>query len=108
MKRTPLKRNTPLKARKGLNKMSSKTKDELKIWKDTKLQRIQLLIDKYEYIPCEYCGKPIIGGSEIFCLEGHHNSHDRRDCSFDNCRILHRICNQQIEDLNIKDVPSML
>jgi len=107
-RKTRLKSFTPLKSRKGLNKMSQRTKDELIIWRNVKLERMQKLIDKFGFIPCEYCGKPIVSNSEIFCAEGHHNNHNRRDNTFENCRILHRLCNQLIEDKNIKDVKSLL
>ena len=93
---------------KPLNKMSSKAQKELKIWLAIKNLRIILLQRKLGYLPCEYCGNKIINGSELYRPEGHHNNHNRRDNTLDNCRILHRMCNQVIEDKNIKDVPSML
>lgn len=103
----PLKRRTSLKATKGLNRMSDKAKEELQFWLKVKAKRVKLLMNRYGYIPCEYCLKPI-GAGEIFSPEGHHNNRNRRDNSPENCRILHRVCNQKIEDLNIRDVPSLL
>lgn len=88
--------------------MSERTKKELVIWRKVKRERIQLLIDKFGYIPCEFCKRPISSGSEIYCLEGHHNNHNRRQNVLENCRITHRICNQEIERLHVKDVPSLL
>lgn len=104
----PLKRYTPLRAKKQLSSMSKKTKKELATWALVKTERIQKLREKYGYTPCEYCLKPIQSGSDLFCAEGHHNNHDRRQNEFENCRILHRVCNQRIEDLNVRDVPSLL
>jgi len=84
------------------------------------------LRDKFGYVPCELCVDyfvterrvpwldenssllVIIEGHEWFHAEGHHNNHDRRDSSPANCRILHGICNQQLEDHNIKDIKSLL
>lgn len=108
MRRTPLHRYTPLETKTGLRKMSSRTKLEMAIWRTVKEARILALESKLGYIPCEYCGKVIINESELWCAEGHHNDHNRRHNFPNNCRILHRICNQQIEDRNIKDVPSLL
>ncbi len=104
----PLKRKTQLKAKKGLNRMSDKTKAELKAWLKIKEARMNKLRDAFRYIPCEYCHQPINSNSELFCAEGHHNDKDRRNNTFENCRILHRYCNQLIEDKNIKYIPSML
>lgn len=117
MKRTlpqiPLKRKTPLRAKKGLNKMSDKAKAELRVWLKIKAERIRKLLDKFGYIPCEYCHSikktdSIVTQSEILCAEAHHNNGNRRDNTERNCRIVHRLCNQLIEDENIKDVPSLL
>ncbi len=100
----PLKQHTPLRAKKGINKMSDKAKDELKIWLKVMAERIRQLQEKFGYLPCENC-KKTIGGMP----EAHHNNHNRRDCSFSNCRITDAYCNRiVIEDNNIKDVPSLL
>ncbi len=104
----PLKRKAPLKRSKDLNKMSERAKKELTVWMVVKHDRMMALLKKFFFIPCEYCKKPIIEGSELWCAEGHHNNHNRRDNRFENCRILHRVCNQQIENWNTKDVPSLL
>lgn len=104
----PLKSKTQLKAKKGLNRMSDKTKEELKIWRDIKHQRMQALELKFGYMPCEYCNQPTDNFSPFNYPEGHHNNHDRRDNRFENCRVVHRVCNSLIEDRNVKDVPSLL
>jgi len=104
----PLKRKTPLRAKKGLNRMSDKAKEELKIWLQIVFERKDKLMEKFGYIPCEYCHQTIQSGHDLFRAEGHHNNHNRRDNTFGNCRILHRVCNQLIEDKNIRDVPSLL
>ncbi len=114
MKRTtpqlPLKRRTPLRASKGLNRMSNKAKEELKTWLGIKAGRIQKLQDKFDYIPCEYCFGTIynLGAGSSFSAEAHHNDGNRRHNIPSNCRIVHRYCNQLIEDKNIKDMPSLL
>ncbi len=95
------------KKRKPLKMMSKKAKMELKIWTAVKKERVKLLEAKFYYVPCELCGKPISWEGQK-TLEGHHSDHDRRNNELDNCRILHRVCNQRIEDENIKDVPSLL
>ena len=84
--------------------MSDKAKAELKVWGKVVKERKQALLDKYGFIPCEYC-KEFAGESVV----GHHNDHDRRNNCIENCRIVHPFCNSiTIEDNNVKDVPSML
>jgi hypothetical protein len=116
MKRTPLKsytllrRYTPLKAKKGLNRMSNRAKVELEVWLRIKRERMQKLLDKFGYVPCELCMKRV-GNiySERERAEAHHNNHNRRQNEAWNCRILHAYCNRiVVEDNNIKDVPSLL
>lgn len=104
----PLKRKTPLKAKKGLNRMSDSAKEELKIWRKVTSERKSKLQEKFDFIPCEYCQQAIENGSELWRAEGHHNSKNRRDNSAENCRVLHRYCNQYIEDTNTRDIPSLL
>lgn len=114
MKRTPLNRKTPLKRTTGLKRttrlkpMSDRAKAELKIWRKVLARREELPAEKYGFVPCEYCQVPIHETSELYCAEGHHNNHNRRDNTLENCRITHRVCNQLIEVRHIKDVPSML
>lgn len=104
----PLHQHIPLKRKKGLNKMSERTKVELKIWGTVVSERKEQLLAKFGYIPCEYCHQWIQNGSDLYCAEGHHNNHNRRENTFENCRILHRVCNQLIEEKHVKDVPSLL
>ncbi len=88
--------------------MSEKAEDELIVWRVVKHERMMALLKRWNFIPCEYCKESVNTDSELYSPEGHHNNHNRRDNSFGNCRILHRVCNQLIEDNNIKDVPSLL
>lgn len=104
----PLKQHTPLRAKKGINKMSDKAKEELKIWLKVKAERIRQLQEKFGYIPCEFCHQRIDSNSELYKAEGHHNNFNRRENTLGNCRVLHRVCNQLVSDNNIKDVPSLL
>ncbi len=106
--RLPLKRKTPLRAKKGINKMSDRAKEELKIWRKVTSERQEKLMAEFCFIPCEYCHQMIQSGSDLFRAEGHHNNKNRRDNLPSNCRILHRYCNQIIEDKNIRDIPSLL
>ncbi len=111
MTKLGMKRTIPqilLRRKKGLNRMSDKAKAELKAWLEIKEARINALRDAFRYVPCEYCHQPINYNSELFYPEAHHNNGNRRDNSASNCRVLHRYCNQVIEDKNIKDVPSLL
>jgi hypothetical protein len=113
MKRTeprkPLQRNTTLKRIKGLNKMSERAKQEMKTWMRIKKERMANLNEKFGYVPCEYCKIATDSFSEIYTPEAHHNDQNRRNCTAENARILHRYCNQLIEDKNIKElVPSLL
>ena len=106
--KTPLLRKTPLRAKAGLKQMSVKTKAELEVWQQVKIIRMIALQRQYDYIPCEYCFKSVVKGHPFFYPEGHHNNHNRRINTLENCRILHRVCNQWLEDNNIRDVPSLL
>ena len=86
--------------------MSDRSKKELKSWMQAKAQRIEKLIEKFEYLPCEFCLYPIY---DVKNADAHHNNHDRRNCSFANMRICHPYCNRiSIEDNNVRDVPSLL
>lgn len=106
-----MKRTTPqlsLRRTKKLKQISTKSKVALRKWLTIKALRIIALQDKYGYVPCEYCHVPIFTGNELLTPEGHHNDGNRRHNYPDNCRILHRMCNQLMEDNNIKNVESLL
>ncbi len=102
MKRTALLRWTSLKRTKGLNKVSKKQARENALWSRIKRERQHLLLDKFGYIPCEWCKKRIV----VAYPDGHHNK--GRANTLENCRILHRLCHTYITDNNIKDVPNLL
>jgi hypothetical protein len=107
--RKPLQRKISLKRTKGLNKQSKRAKVEMKTWIQIKKERMANLNEKFGYVPCEYCKIATDSFSEIYTPEAHHNDQNRRNCTAENARILHRYCNQLIEDKNIKElVPSLL
>jgi RNase P subunit RPR2 len=92
--------------RTALKSMSARAREESKVWKEVVRRRVQALNDKFGFLICEHCGWPITEGSQ---LDGHHNDHNRRNNTFENCRICHPGCNRYaIEDGNVKDVPSLL
>lgn len=106
---TPLRRNTPLKRTKGLNKQSKRAKVEMKTWIQIKKERMANLNEKFGYVPCEYCKIATDPTYPMYIPEAHHNDQNRRNCVPENARILHKYCNQLIEDKNIKGlVPSLL
>ncbi len=116
-RRTPLRAKTPLKSYVGLKsrnpmkRMSVKAQCELEVWMKVKRERIEKLIAKFDFVPCEYCHKAIAANVEdgMMYSDAHHNNHDRRDNSLGNQRICHPYCNRiAIEDNYVKDVPSLL
>lgn len=94
--------------RTALRPISKKARINIDIWREVKDARKLALDAKFGYIPCELCGGPTSENNELYYPEGHHNDHNRNHNYPSNCRILHRVCNQRIEDENIKDVPSLL
>lgn len=102
MKRTPLTRKTPLKP------VSDRAKKEAVEWANTKIKRMFMLKDKYGFVPCEHCCRKTNSYSLFDFPDAHHNNHNRRDNTLENCRIVRRICHQYITDNNVKDVPSLL
>ncbi len=98
----------PLRRVKRINKMSDMAKIEMAIWEAVKKERMAALQEKYRYVPCELCLGATNTSSELWVPEAHHLDGNRRHNLSSNCRILHRVCNQRIEDKNIKDVPSLL
>ncbi len=106
---TPLKRRTKLQGHKGLKPMSDKAKAENKVWQKIKKERMEALREKFGFVPCELCLKPTNSASEIDYPEAHHENGKRRGENNNpaNCRILHRTCNQWLEE-NFRSVPSLL
>jgi hypothetical protein len=116
MKRTPLKsykslRRTPLKSsgkpmkQSPLKICSDKQAILNKLWAKIKKQRIELLIEKYGYLPDEYTGEDI---TNAYIIDGHHNNHNRKDNFLWNCRILKRLSHITVTDNNVKDVKDWL
>jgi len=93
--------------RTALAQQSKRAKKEAIIWSRVKKERMERLREKFGYVLCEYCfGKVGVG---MLAPEGHHNDKNRRNNSDPrNCRILHRYCNQRIEDINVRGIPSLL
>ena len=117
MKKSPIKRFTPLKAKTPLKRtgylkrktplkpISDKAKLEYQVWIGVKRERVKLLIDKFGFLICEFCKKPITYGQ---VYDGHHFNRNRRDNTLENQRIVHRIpCHGTITDNNIS-VESLL
>lgn len=102
---TKLKQKTPLKAHKPLNKVSDKQELKNKEWAKIKKQRIELLIEKYGFLPDEYTGEDI---SNEAIIDGHHNDRNRNHNYLSNCRILKRFTHTVVTDENIKDVKDWL
>lgn len=95
MKKTPLKRRTPLR------KVSDKQRIKNKLWADITDEKAKEL----NYI-CEYCGKK---GQRVFSegwdyLDGHHKIKRRFNVhTKENCQIVHRInCHTEVD--RIKEV----
>jgi len=100
MKRTLLKRKTPLKARKGLNPVSDKQRVKNALWNKITDERAE----EEGYI-CQWCHSigQRLSPSLSYYLDGHHilkrryNIHTR-----ENCYVCHRFgCHGEIEDKNI-------
>lgn len=73
-------------------------------WLITKNQKSYQLAEKYDYVICEYCGRP--GWNNDFgCLVGHHIDHNRRNNKISNCYICHVICHREIHDRRIQVKP---
>ncbi len=89
--------------RSPLRQTSKKQAKENRIWSKVKLKRMEQLMEKFDYIPCEYCKRHASGFAD-----GHHNNGIRRENTFENCRIVHRLCHSTIHDKNVMDVRSLL
>ena len=101
LKQTVLKRFTGLKARTGLKPKSGKQKIRDKEWSQAKLIRRGEIESRYDYVLCEYCGRPP-WENELGILDGHHMDNNRRNNLPSNCYICHRVCHSKITDNNIK------
>lgn len=88
--------------RPSIRKISPQQAKEYREWTKVKKERCALLLERYEYIPCEWCK------GDVRYPDGHHVNHDRRNNTLENCRVVHRACHRKIEDGNIKDIPSLL
>lgn len=96
-------KRTPLKATKGLKKVSEKQAAKNKIWREITLDRKLQIIRKFGTLICEYCGKPE-SGHEIQGLpwDGHHIDGDRNNNTPENNFIAYRTCHSYITDHNLK------
>ena len=97
MKRSPLKRKTPLR------KITPKTADRNQIWKEICLWRINWIVALVGYLICEWCGERGSLDSESFIgVWGHHKNGDRNDTNLGNCYICHTAtCHHFIQENHI-------
>lgn len=121
LRRTPLKRKTPLKARKGLNQASPKRLEELRAELPIRLELIRRCGGSPVYREysvtvngeratvktvlcfggtCEICGKP--AGGEF--LEPHEKRHRSLggELSLSNSLMSHRVCHMRQHGINVK------
>ena len=109
MNKTPLKRRTPLRAKKGLNKISSKQRIKQDIWN----QIGDRVAEKLNYM-CQWCGTKGHRNNpeDLFYLGGHHILPRRfNDYTEKNYYLSHNICHGFITDnvdvgvmLNLKEL----
>ena len=106
MKRTPLKRNTPLKARKHLRPATQKTIERNGRWRIICVERAQYLGIKYDRLICEYSGETIRNLTTVADdpedAWGHHIDGDRDNCDASNCYMVKYKYHRLIHDNNIK------
>lgn len=112
MKRSPLKRKTPLKAyaklkvNNPMNKVSHRQITENALWAKIKRERINKLIEKFGCIIDEWTNTPINEGEII---DAHHNDRNRNNNTLENARLVRRFTSHRyITDNNIRDVPDRL
>lgn len=101
MKKSTLKRNTPLKALKGLRYRSEKAKANEALWQLIKISRAVFLHEKYDVVICEYCGRPA-WGNELGTIDAHHIDGNHKHSTEDNCYLVHRICHDEIKRRHLK------
>ena len=99
MKRTALKRHTPLKAHKGLIPISPKQKAKNELWNRTTDERAE-----EEHYRCQWCHKLGNRNPNSFSyLNGHHKIKRRYNIhTKENCYVVHEFkCHGEIEDNNV-------
>jgi len=100
MKRTALKRKTPLKAHKRLNPVSPKQAAINELWREITDERAS-----EENFTCQWCHGPgqRTDPQNIFTyLDGHHKTKRRYNIhTKENCYIAHRLCHGFIEEYGI-------
>ena len=69
-------------------------------WLNIKQERIKYLIEKYGYLPCEYCGKIIgrLGRAAHHILRRYRGGGHNKE----NCYICHRRCHDYIHLKRLK------
>jgi len=93
----PLKSFTPLRAHKGLNKVSAKQRAINKLWRGITGQKAKDL----NYI-CQWCHLPGSRDDDFNPLDGHHIIPRRFNVhTYENCYIIHRLCHNFIKENNI-------
>ncbi len=96
-RKTPLKGYSPLKAHKGLNKVSTKQKVINELWREITDQKAKDL----NYI-CQWCHLPGRRDDDFNPLDGHHTIKRRFGIhTYKDCFICHRLCHNFIEENNI-------
>ena len=104
VKRTALKRKTPLKAHKGLNKVSDKQKVINKLWGEITDE----VAEERGFI-CQWCGKPgqRTDPTTFDYLNGHHKIPRRYGIhTKKNCYIVHQVICHPMADRFVKEYPN--
>jgi hypothetical protein len=106
MKRTPLKRKTPLKRtslKSFLRMVSKKQAVKNASWRKVTLERKKLIKDRFGVLLCEHCGRPEYA-HEIrgWPFDGHHIDGNRNNNTPENCAVVYRTCHSFVTDHNIK------
>ena len=80
----------------GLRRVSSKQKKKNTLWSKVKRERIAYLIEKYGYLPCEYCK------ANVTKPDAHHIDENRNPNTPANCFIADRLCHDFIKLNNLE------
>lgn len=97
MKKTPLRRYTPLKSYKGLNPVSDRQKLINALWREITDQKAKDLNNI-----CQWCHLPGRRDAPFNKLIGHHIIKRRYQLNtYENCFVCHRLCHNFIEINNI-------